>query len=94
MPIQMFAMRTDTIAHWGEVSQLIWFDARRSEASVDDAGLAVEHPRPDGGGHEERQQPRHQEEGAEGRARAGTSWKKKTASARPMVNWKSDRHER
>ncbi len=38
-----------------------------AEDGVDHAGVAVEHPGPGGGGHDQRQQPRHQEQGAQRR---------------------------
>ena len=62
----MFAMITEASDQDGEVSQFTGLDADGVQGGVDDAGVAVEHPRPGGGRHDQRQQPRHQEQGAQG----------------------------
>ena len=62
MPIQMFAMITETSDQLRRGEPVDRVDADDAERRVDHAGVAVEHPRPGGRRDDQRQQPRHEEQ--------------------------------
>src|SRR5688572_6875975 len=88
MPIQMFAIVTDTSDHCGEVSQLTWFrPANSSTALTSPDSLLSSHAQVDaetinGSSHGTRNNARNVADNRNPRA-------KNSAAARPIVYWKN-----